>query len=183
MTKKIIHRFVAVMMLAGFPRVADACMTFSQPDPVFWSEHATTIVDATVRDYSQQPLINPEAQEPTIEDYVTWVLELDIHRTLRGGPSDVRFIATRFWNTTIVDERYLEDLLGERREFALVGFRGTPSTAFTGTSDNSRFPYDDDLLPAHNGYHVFDKMGDPIDEIWEGLCTALPMFDLGTFED
>lgn len=166
---------VILSFLALAPSQASACMGFNEPDDVYWSEHATVIVDATVSGFDRQLLTKPGATDVSFQGADTWVLELNVHNTLRGDEIDVRLVATRFFNTTIVDEEYLLDLVGERKEFALVSHPGTSSVKVNEKSLGAEFP-------LHDGFHVRDYSGKPIDEMWEGLCVALPIFDLGTFD-
>ena len=161
-------------LLAFAPSQSSACLVFAEPDDVYWSDQATVIVDATVSGFDRQLLTNSEATDVSFQGADTWVLVLNVHTTLRGDEIDVRLVATRFFNTTIVDEMYLLDLVGKRKEFALVSHPGTiPATV------NVRSLGPD--FPLHDGFHVRDRDGKPIDEMWEGLCVALPIFDLGTF--
>ena len=157
-------------------------MTFSNPDPGFWAKHATGIADATVVGFDQRQLSKKGSLEESYQGPATWVLTLQVHKTLRGNASGLHLVATRFWNTTTVDEAFVKALVGERREFAVVGFLGEEPSVFAYRTTPIAFPPDDAIMPHHDGFHVSDTDGRPPDEIWEGLCTALPMFDPGTFK-
>ena len=177
------NRLIAAAVLSISMAVGQvkACMVSVPPDADFWAEHATRIVDATAIAVERQPLTKPQSSEESDQGPTTWVLTLKVHRTLRSDPSDTRRVATRFSNTTTVDERFVRDILGDRKEFALVDFdAGTPS-AFAADSQAFEFPPTDGILPPHDGFHVWDSHGEPLDEIWEGICITLPIFDLGTF--
>lgn len=143
-------------------------MLFGDADPAFWSEHATSIVEASMYGFEQKPLTWGEDQDTNVKYPDPWVLKLHVHRTIRGNPVEFREVATRILNTTIVDETYLSDLLGQRREFAILEASGMPP----------------EYNPPHlqDGY-VVDAKDDPIDEIWELMCAALPIFEVGTFAE
>lgn len=165
-----------VFLSVVFPSYVSACMIFGSPDSAYWSEHATSIVDATVYGFDQKPLTLVGQQETGTEYPDPWVLELRVHRTLRGDALDFREIATRVLNTTIVDKAYIANLVGQRSEFAILD---VPYTNFSG--DIASLPQFD--FPPRNGAHVLDVNGEATDEIWELVCTALPIFDIGTFAD
>ncbi|WP_298360002.1 hypothetical protein [uncultured Litoreibacter sp.] len=160
----------------GFPNQARACMIFGQADPVYWSEHATSIVDATIFGYYQRPLARSGVEHLESEYPDPWVLKLNVHRTLRGDGLERREVATRFLNTTIVDEAFIAGFVGHRREFAIVD---VPYVDFPSTFPAS---YTSSFL-VQDGVHVLDSNGEEIDEIWEHICMALPIFEIGTFED
>ena len=173
------NAFLWLMMIASH---ANACTIFSRPDSRFWAEHATGIVDATVVSFEQRPLSGPGSSDESYQGPTTWVLTLHVHKTLRGHSSGTLLVATRFWNTTTVNEPFLRELLGDRREFALVGFYAEKSSVFAESTQQFEFPPEDNIMPPHDGFHVWDTDGEPLDEIWEGLCTSLPIFRLGTFK-
>jgi hypothetical protein len=162
---------------------ARACMVFHKPDPGFWAEHATSIVDATVVAFDRQPLTKPGSSEESYQGSTTWVLTLNVHRTLRGSAAGTRLVATRFWNTTVVNETRVRGLLGEWREFALVEFDSGKSTVFAPTGEEFESLLESGLMSPHDGFHAWDRDGQPLAEIWEGFCTSLPVFDQGTFEN
>jgi len=113
--------------------------------------------------------MRPEYPDP-------WVLKLNVHRTLRGDKLESREVATRIFNTTIVDGAFIADLVGQRMEFAIVD---VPYAEFSDTFLGSETP----AFPVQDGIHVLDANGEGIDEIWELLCQALPIFEIGTFAD
>lgn len=94
----------------GLSNHAHACMTFDQADPVFWSEHATSIVDATIFGFEKRQLAKGGVDDMRPEYPDPWVLKLNVHRTLRGNKLESREVATRIFNTTIVDGAFIADL-------------------------------------------------------------------------
>ncbi len=177
-------RFLAAIIATLFiaiPGHAIACMFFDYPDKNFWAFHATGIVDATVVGIDRMPLSKPGSLETSYQGPATWVLQLNVHNTLRGDASDIRLVATRFWHTSIVDEDNIRDLLGVRKEFAIVDSPSANSQLFSAKSVNQAILSRRGTFPPHDGFHVLDANGEPLDEIWEGSCVALPIFELGTF--
>lgn len=61
------------------------------------------------------------ALETDPNKFETWVIRIEIHKTLRGQNKAFRDVATRYFSTTIVNDAYLQNLIGKRREFALFG--------------------------------------------------------------
>ena len=57
-------------------------MTFSNPDPGFWAKHATGIADATVVGFNQRQLSKKGSLEESYQGPATWVLTLQVHKTL-----------------------------------------------------------------------------------------------------
>lgn len=165
-----------IFITSSLPNHAGACMVFSEADPAYWAEHSTSIVDATVYDFEQRPLVQGIRGETRSEYPNSWVLKLNVHKTLRGEMFEKREVATRFLNSTTVDEAFVSNLLGQRREIAIVG---VPYAERSSTFPGSDEP---DFL-MQDGVHVFDANGDEIDEIWELLCVELPIFEAGTFEN
>lgn len=183
MISEILRRNMSALaifsLLLAVPEGAKACAMFYQPDQDFWTSSASTIVDATVVDVTQSRLNEIEPSSSSSQEQNTWVLHLKVHNVIRGDASDTLFVATRVWNTTIVDDQYALGLVGLRREFALV------SPADAASSDFLPMPRDE--LPEivfslpKNEFHALGKNGEPLYELWEGLCTSLPIFRLGTF--
>ena len=145
------------VIFATAPNHANACARFGPPDKGFWTEHATIIVDATVEGFYRKPLGKGETFGIGYQETETWVLKLNVHKTLRGAELRTRHVATRFSNTTIVDEEYVDALVGYRREFALVNYTHKNSSAFSTTSLEDEFPPRDDLLPPHDGIFVMGE--------------------------
>lgn len=171
--KSAIAAIAGISLLVGSSQ-ARACVVFSKADPNYWSEHATSIVDATVYAAVRKPL-SKSGDPGTASEYPdTWVLKLLVHTTLRGEKREFEDVATRFFNTTIVDESYVLDLVGARREFAILD---VPYSELSPFKENMSEPSG----LQNRGIHVRDESGQELDEIWEGICTALPIFELGTF--
>jgi hypothetical protein len=171
----------ALLVLTATVNQTVACMIFVPADAEFWAANATTIVDATVVAVERQPLSKPGTTQEGFQGPSTWVLTLKVHKTQRGTPSALRLVATRFANTTTVDERFVRGIVGKRREFALVGFDAGATSVFLPAGQEIDFPPEDFRLPAHDGFHVRDARGQPIEELWEGICQSLPIFRRGTF--
>ncbi len=165
--------FVCFSMVAN-SLPTHACMFFDKADPIYWSKLATSIVDASVVSFEKKSLRTDRSNRSHNFHPETWVLRLRVHRTIRGDHSDFREVATRSLNTTIVDRNYLRELLNQRSEFAILDAPYQNPTEVTQSLQS--FGY-----PPEIGVHVVDSKGDEIDEIWELICTALPIFELGTF--
>ncbi|WP_299845321.1 hypothetical protein [uncultured Jannaschia sp.] len=177
--RKNIPALIIFSLLLAVPEGAKACAMFRQPDRDFWASNASAIVDATVVDVTQSLLIETEPSSSSSQKENTWILQLKVHDVIKGDTSDTLFVATRVWNTTIVDDRYVLGLVRLRREFALVSPADATSSDF--------LPMPRDELPEivfslpKNEFHALGENGEPLYELWEGLCTSLPIFRLGTF--
>lgn len=179
-------RFLAATIAFSLATVsvqAEACMFIDPADERFWATHATSIVDATIVGFDEMPLTKRWSWGTSDQGATTWVLKLKVHKTIRGNDSDVRFVATRFWNTTIVDEVSISELVGRRREFALVDPSSSNSKLFSSKSAWDVISKDLNTFPRHDGFRVIGANGSPLDEIWEGQCVALPIFRRGTFDN
>lgn len=163
-------------LCVAFPSYVSACMFSVHANPIYWSEQATSIVDATVYGFEQRPLANTGGRKRGAKNLDSWVLKLQVHRTLRGKELSSREVATRFLSTTSVDEAYVAALVGLRSEFAIL------DAPYSNPSHISKSLPDFDF-PLQNDVHVFDRNGEAIDEIWELPCMRLPIFKSGTFAD
>lgn len=173
----------ALMILLGSITALRACYVIGDANKDFWNEHASVIVDATLSDFSLAPLLKPGSRDESGQRPTTWLLELNVHGVLRGSAEDQILVATRFAQTTIVNRVYLANLLGKRREYALVELSGETEGAFASDSESLFEKLEDGFLPQHDGFHVFSSNGEPVPELWEGLCSAPPVFPLGTLFD
>ncbi|MEP3844614.1 MAG: hypothetical protein ABJM43_04650 [Paracoccaceae bacterium] len=160
----------------AFPSQMHACMLFDEPDPAFWSEHATSIVEASIYAFETRPLNWGKKQDTSVSYPDPWVLKLHVHRTIRGNSVEFREVATRILNTTIVDATYISDLIGHRREFAILDAPNSWSLETNGMLPENNPPHLQDV-------YVVDAKGDPVGEIWELMCAALPIFEVGTFAE
>ncbi len=105
---------------------------------------------------------------------------IEAHNTIRGEHEPLREVATRMLSTTIVGADYLKPFVGLRREFAFMD--GSPDQSLSFLHPPDAYLFSNDTPPPEPYQYVQNQDETSFDEIWEGICTKLPIFPPGTFD-